>query len=340
MNGQATLRRDIVVIGGSAGSVEAVITLARGLPADFPASIFLVIHRGDDGPSLLAELLDRAGPLPAVSAEENQPIERGTIYVVPVDRHLLVGRNHMHVRRGPRENRMRPAVDPLFRSAAAHCSTRVIGVVLSGNLDDGTAGLRAIKRCGGIAVVQQPDDAACPSMPMSALEHVDVDHVVASADLPELLVRLVAEPRPPEVEAPRDVRIEALIAAQELTTVADQKKLGKLSPLTCPECHGVMYEITEGNLIRYRCHTGHAFTLGSMRSAATEAWEKALYEAMRAQQEQVLLMQVMAESARKRGRAQWAATLERRELSYQEGVEIIRQMIAGGDDGGEEAQPD
>lgn len=167
-----TDNRDIIVIGGSAGAIDVLRGLLAGLPPDLPAAIFVVIHRTAQEPNLLADLLNAAGSLLAAIAVDGQPFEHGRVYVPPSDRHLLIGRDHMHVRRSPRENRTRPAIDPLFRSAAVHCSTRVIGVVLSGMLNDGTAGLLAVKRCSGLAIVQEPDDASCPSMPASALRHI------------------------------------------------------------------------------------------------------------------------------------------------------------------------
>jgi two-component system, chemotaxis family, protein-glutamate methylesterase/glutaminase len=323
--------RDVIVIGGSAGGVEAVTRLARGLPADFPAALLVAIHCGPDGPGWLAEILDAAGPLPAVIAEEGQPLERGRIHVAPPDRHLLVAGDHLHVRRGPRENRSRPAIDPLFRSAAVSCSTRVIGVVLSGMLNDGSSGLRAVKRCGGLAVVQDPRDAAYPDMPRNALIYADVDHVLPLAGLAPLLARLAASPRPPPlVEAPEEIRIEALIAAQELTVMPDQHNFGPLSSLGCPDCHGIMQEIREGGLVRYRCHTGHAFTLEVLRLAQGEAWERTLYAAMRAQQEQEMLCRRLAEEARGRGEARSEADFQRRAWDYQEGAGLIRQLVARG----------
>ena len=272
-----TDNRDVIVIGGSAGGVEAVTRLVRELPADLPAAVLVAIHRGLDGAGLLARILDGAGPLPTAMAEEGQPLERGRIYVAPPDRHLLAGRDHVHVRRGPRENRARPAIDPLFRSAAVSCSTRVIGVVLSGMLNDGSSGLHAIKRCGGLAVVQDPRDAAYPDMPRNALIYADGDHVLPLAGIAPLLARLAASPRPsPPAEAPEEICIEALIAAQELTVMPDQHRFGPLSPLGCPDCHGTMQEIREGGLVRYRCHTGHAFTLEALRLAQGESWERTL----------------------------------------------------------------
>ena len=236
---QGAGNRDVIVVGGSAGGVEAMRELAGGLPADLPAAVLVAIHRGPDQPSLLAQVLDAAGPLPAVAAEDGQRLERGRIHVAPADRHLLVERDHLHVRRGPRENHSRPAIDPLFRSAAATCSTRVIGVLLSGMLNDGTSGLLAIKHCGGLAVVQDPKDAAYPEMPRNALAYVAVDHVLPLAGIaPLLAARAATPPPPPPAKVPEEIRIEALIAAEELFVMPDQHRLGTLSPLTCPECDG------------------------------------------------------------------------------------------------------
>jgi two-component system chemotaxis response regulator CheB len=187
--------RDVIVIGGSTGSVFAVQELVRGLPADLPAAVLVVIHCIPQSRNLLGQVLNAAGPLPATTAEHGQRLEHGRIYVAPADRHLLVEHNHLHVRRGPLENRTRPAIDPLFRSAAACCTTRVIGVVLSGLLNDGTSGLLAIKRCGGLAVVQDPRTAAYPDMLRRALARVAVDHVVPLAEMAVLLTKLAASPQ-------------------------------------------------------------------------------------------------------------------------------------------------
>src|SRR5215218_5780920 len=168
---------DIIVVGGSAGAVEVTRSLAARLPGDLPAAVFVAIHRSSEGPAYLDKVLSASGPLPALSAEEGMLVQRGHIYVAPPDHHLLVGRGHVHVRRGPKENRTRPAIDPLFRSAAVNATTRVIGLLLSGSLDDGTAGLLAIRRCGGVAVVQDPGDARFGEMPASAIANGAADHV-------------------------------------------------------------------------------------------------------------------------------------------------------------------
>lgn len=308
--------RDVIAIGASAGGVETLTRLARGLPSDLPASVLVVLHRDAEGPELLSRILDDAGPLHAAAVRDGQRLEHGRIYVAPPDRHLLVGGDSLQLRRGPRENRARPAIDPLFRSAAVSCSSRVTGVLLTGRLNDGTSGLLAIRRCGGLAVVQDPSDAAFAEMPRNALAHVAVDHVLPVGAIAPALAKIAASPRPPSVEPPEHLRIEALIAAQELTVMPDQQRLGPISPLTCPDCHGAMVEIVEQGLIRYRCHTGHAFTLEVLQLAQSEAWERTLYAAERAQQEQAMLSRRLAEAASGAAQARWL----RRARDYEAGA--------------------
>jgi two-component system chemotaxis response regulator CheB len=204
---------DLVVIGASAGGLHALQTLMAGLPAELPAAVLIVLHLGNA--SHLAHILGRAGHLPVRDAANGEPIKRGQIYVAPPGVHLLVHDGHLLLRRGPRENMCRPAIDPLFRSAAATYGSRAIAVVLSGALNDGAAGLDAVKRCGGLAVVQDPEDATVPDMPRSALRRVAVDHCLPIAEMADLLTRLVAAPAGEASDIPLSVKVEAAMAAQE-----------------------------------------------------------------------------------------------------------------------------
>lgn len=181
---------DIVVIGGSAGALGPLKNVVSGLPKEFPAAVFVVIHVWPGAKSMLPDILSRSGPLPAAHAKDGESIQPGRIYVAVPDCHLLLGRGHVKVRRGPKENLHRPAIDPLFRTAAHNYGGRVVGVILSGGLDDGTAGLLAIKRHSGIAIVQDPSTATAPGMPASAMEHVDIDHVLSVSEIPDILVQL------------------------------------------------------------------------------------------------------------------------------------------------------
>ena len=252
--------RDIIVIGGSAGGVEALQRIVAALPPQLEAAVFAVVHFPSDGTSFLPQILLRSGRFPAVHPEDGTAIRRGVIYVAPPDRHLTLQPGHVRLSRGPRENGHRPSVDPLFRSAARAYGARVIGVVLSGNLDDGTAGLAAVRRHGGVTVVQDPADAMYAGMPASAIGHVDVDHVVPAAEIAALLAALVDEPLPPAaaVSEPRD-DLEVGIAELEPAALAGDERPGMPSGYSCPSCHGSLFEIQEGEVVRFRCRVGHAF---------------------------------------------------------------------------------
>ena len=286
--------RDVVVIGGSAGALEPLQRLLGDVPADLGATFFVVIHTGPNAHSTLGHILDRAGPLPADLARDGLAFAWGRVYVAPPDRHLLLDDGRMLLRRGPRENLSRPAIDPLFRSAAAAYGARVIGVLLSGMLYDGASGLRAIKRCGGIAVVQDPADALYPEMPRHALQHTEVDYCPSGAELAKLLVALVAEPAGPSPEVPEDIRLEVRMAAQGGSGRQSGEQLDRPLVPSCPECGGALREVTDGELLRYRCHVGHAYDADLLLGAQTEIVERALWSALRALEERVALLWRMA----------------------------------------------
>jgi two-component system chemotaxis response regulator CheB len=316
---------DILVIGASAGGLEVLRQLLAGLASDFPASVFIVVHIG--ATSHLAQILGRAGPLRVKQGESGERIVRGQVYVAAPGAHLLLHDDHLLLRRGPRENLARPAIDPLFRSAAATFGGRVIGVVLSGALNDGTAGLVAIKRCGGLAVAQEPADAAVQGMPRSAIRHADVDYIEASAGLAGLLTRLVGEPAGPTPEIPLDIRIEAAIAAQEREGMATEDKIGSLSPFSCPECHGTLWEIADEKVLRYRCHVGHAFTAEAMLATQGDEVEQMLWGLMRSHQERAALARRMAEEEMRQNRSTLAAELTQRATEYEEDAELVRRLF-------------
>ena len=291
--------QQLVVIGASAGGIEALRDLVGQLPADFPAPIAIVLHTSPQSPGVLHEILTRSGPLTAVSPSSGERLKPGRIYVAPPDFHLLVEPGVARISKGPRENRFRPAIDPLFRSAAQVYGPNAIGVVLTGNLDDGTAGLWAIKQLGGVAVVQDPDDALYPSMPENAVRHVNVDHVVPLSSIGSVLVSLVtgspavAEPPPP----PPNLDVEVRIAKQEDPIRAGVTHMGEPSTFACPECHGVLSQMKEAGRIRYRCHTGHAYSAESLVAEIAEGIESALWNAIRSLQEGALLLQELGSHA-------------------------------------------
>lgn len=288
---------DVIVIGGSAGGVEALTELCSALPPDFPASVCAVIHIGAASRSMLPELLSRAGPLAAFHPTDGEQMRPGIIYVAPPDLHLLLRPGQVLLRRGPHENRTRPAIDPLFRSAAVSYRSRVIGVVLSGMLDDGSAGLVAIKACGGICVVQKPDDARSPDMPRNALTIDHVDYSVTIEEMARLLPVLVREPAGPMPTIPNHLILEASIAAQETPMVQEQVQVGRPSKLSCPQCGGVLNEVPEEGTTRFRCQIGHAFTAEALAVGQDEELERALESAVRVLRERVVLFRRMQQKS-------------------------------------------
>jgi len=324
--------RDVIVIGGSAGALEALSTIVSGLPHNLPAAVFVVIHSSPGRESKLAEILSRAGKLLATLATDQQEIERGKIYIAPPDRHLLVENRHLTLVHGPKENRSRPAIDPLFRSAAVHYGARVMGVLLSGTLDDGTAGIYAIKSSGGIAIVQKPSEALYPGMPQSAIDNNQVDHVVPAREIAPLLRRLtreeVSEGGPVTVED--DLQTEVDIVGQQMDSdqmIESVDRLGRLSMFTCPECQGTLWELKEGDLTRYRCHVGHAFSIESLDAEQAEKLEGALWSALRALEERVALARKLARKARDRNSEFTARGFDVRAEEANQHAENIRQML-------------
>lgn len=319
--------RDVVVVGASAGGVEALAGLAASLPADLPAAVFVVLHLPATGTSALPDILSRQGPLAATHAKDGEPIEHGRIYVAPPDHHLLLRTGHVHLTRGPRQNGHRPAVDALFRSAAREYATRVIGVVLSGALDDGTAGLAAVKARGGVAVVQEAKDALYPAMPNSALEHVQADHVLGVASMGELLARLTAEPvgeRPGPV--PTGMKVEVEMAGFSLDAMEGEHR-GEPSGFSCPDCNGVLWEIQAEGLRRYRCRVGHAWSPESLLTQQSEALEAALWIALRTLEERAALARRLAEPARRRGHSITATRFEEQATEAQQAARLVRNLL-------------
>ena len=321
--------RDIIVVGASAGGLEALRALVRDLDADLPAAVFVVLHIGAN--SQLAHVVAKDSPLPVLPATRGQRFEHGKIYVGVSGLHLLLHDGHILLRRGPRENLARPAIDPLFRSAAASFGGRVIGVILSGALADGTAGLRAIKRCGGLAVVQDPAEALVSDMPRNALRHVDVDHVCKAGDMGRLLAKLARQPAGPSPEVPLDVRLETAIAAQELADMKADDLLGTPSRFTCPECHGSLWEIEDGTMLRYRCHVGHAFAAEAVLASQGEEIDRLLGTLLRSHQERAALAHRMAQHERDKDRHTLAEQLEGRAREYEDDARIMKKLLRMGE---------
>jgi two-component system chemotaxis response regulator CheB len=320
--------RDIVVIGASTGGREALQQLVERLPEDFGGSIFIVLHTGPSSPDILDRMLMQAGPLPAANAKHWKPIKPGHIYVAPADYHLLLDRSgYTLLTRGPRENRFRPAIDPLFRSAAQAFGPRVVGVILTGQLDDGTAGLWSVKQRGGVTVVQQPQDAVAPSMPASALRNVPVDHCVRLKDIAPLLARLVHTPaEEKEVQPPSEsMEAEIKIAKEENALDSGVTQLGEPSLFACPECHGVLLQLKEGSHLRFRCHTGHAYSLETLLAEFRDQTEITLWNAIRSMEENILLMHRMAEQLEKHDHTAAAQAMRQNADELHRRADVIRQ---------------
>ena len=288
--------RDIVVIGASLGGVEALPKLVAGFPADLPAAVLIVQHVAPNTRSFLADFLNAAGPLPAKPAMNNEPLEPQRIYVAEPDHHLMIEGDRVRLTRGPRESHARPSVDVLFRSAAYYAGPRVIGVVLTGTLDDGTAGLWAIRDRGGVAIVQSPEEAAYPSMPQSALRHVAVDYTLQLTDIPNVLRSLTRERiEVKERNMNEKLHIETRIALENHALEQGVRTLGTASFYTCPECHGSMVAIEEGSIKRYRCHTGHAYSAPALLEQALPSIEATLWSALAQAEERQTLLQELAQ---------------------------------------------
>jgi len=283
----------VVVIGASAGGVAALTEVVRGLPADLAAAVFVVLHIPAHRSSDLPAVLQRAAKLPVASALDGQGIEPGRIYVAPPDRHLVLQPGLIRLTRGPRECRCRPAVDVLFRSAASAYGSRAIGVVLSGTLDDGTAGLWAIKDCGGVALVQDPASAEFTSMPESACRYVEVDATVPLEHMAPEIVRRVAQ-LASSVTAPvqpsEKLLIETAIAVDADGIRNGVLKLGSPSGYTCPECHRALVRIEDGPIVRFRCHSGHAYSTSTLLSEINGSIDRGIWDAVRAIEERSLLL--------------------------------------------------
>lgn len=272
----------VVVIGASAGGMDALSRLASQFSADFPAPLFVVNHMSSDttGETLL-RVLNRHSPLECTQPDDGEKFHPGQIYLASPDHHLMIDEESIQITKGARENRSRPSIDPLFRSAAVSHGNRVTGVILTGYLDDGTAGLDAIHRCGGVCVVQKPGDAAYPDMPRNALEATTVDHCVPLAKLGALLTELVNREHGEQPETPEDIAIEAKIARRVLSDISAVHTVGHQVPFNCPDCGGVLWEIDKVESLRYRCHTGHAFTASALGVAQTAKIEETLWFALR-----------------------------------------------------------
>jgi two-component system, chemotaxis family, protein-glutamate methylesterase/glutaminase len=322
--------RDIVVMGGSAGSIEVLTELVSGFPPDFPGSIFVVVHFPGSVTSTLPRILNRAGPLSARHARDGDPIEPGGIYVAPPDCHLHVSDGHVRLTRGPKENGHRPALDPLFRTAAFSYGSRVVGVILSGNLNDGTAGLLRIKQRGGVAIVQDPETALYQGMPRSAIEHVAVDHVLPVREISGLVTELASQPVGfLEVDGMSQETVPEA-KADEVAMSDRQQQPGVPSTMSCPECHGVLWEVKNDQLVQFRCRVGHAYSAEALLVHQSEQLEAALWTALRSLEEHTALARRLAARAEGKGHKHSASSFTEQAMDAEHHASVIRAVLNAG----------
>jgi two-component system, chemotaxis family, protein-glutamate methylesterase/glutaminase len=310
----------VFVIGASAGGIETVRELLHLLPPDFPAPILLVIHTAADAPGLLARVLQRETKLLVLNAVDGAKLQPSRLYVAPPNFHLVIEADRMRLLKGPVENRHRPAIDPLFRSAARSLGPAAVGIILSGYLDDGCAGLFRIKILGGTTIVQDPEESLVPDMPRNAIERVDPDYIVSVQELAPLMSRL----------ATREVAMTRSRKDIEMTADNLDDNIGSPSPQSCPECHGVLWETEEGGTLRFRCRVGHAFTADTMLEDQGVDVERALWAALRVLEENSELSTRLAEKARVSGRQQAEKRYSERASESIYNATLLRQLLTKG----------
>ena len=321
----------MIAIGGSAGALEPLTTLVRRLPRQLPAALFVVLHTSPESNGCLPQILERNGSLPARFPQPGERIEHGVIYVAPPNQHLLVSDGAVITADGPRENGFRPAIDPLFRSLAKSYPQRTIGVVLSGALDDGMFGLMAIKEAGGLAIVQHPYEALVPSMPLAAIQNVEVDKIVRAEEIASLLAEEVWKDGLAESAAYEMLEPAAAERDISLATISSDRPglfEGPPSHFTCPECGGSLWEIRQGPLSRYRCHTGHGFTPQTLLFEQTAQLEAALWSAVRTFGDRASLHRCLARQAEERQMMSVAETYEAKAVEEDAKAETIRRVLA------------
>ena len=321
-------RSMVIVIGASAGGMDALTKLVAQFPKDLPAPVFIVNHMSADNTGqALVKALNESGVLTCVQARHQQTFENGSIYLAPSDQHMLIAKGKILITKGARENRSRPAIDPLFRSAAVAYGNRVIGVILTGYLDDGTSGMMAIKKCGGVCIAQDPADAAYPDMPQSVIANVGADHCVPIAGMGALLSDLLRRQLPESGPVPEDIMIEAKIAERVLSDLPSVEALGDQVPYNCPDCGGVLWQIEEGSILRYRCHTGHAFTSSVLLTQQNAKIEETLWVALRMFEERQNLLVTMSKNESKTG----VSSVSQRARDSQVHIDRIRAMLKATD---------
>jgi two-component system chemotaxis response regulator CheB len=320
--------RDLIVIGTSNGGFSALPKLMAQFPADFPAAFFIVQHLGAGSTALpLVERIQKESQLICKVASHGENIEYGHIYVAPPDHHMLFKEGKVMVIRGPRENRFRPSIDMLFRSAAAEYKTSVIGIILTGMLDDGTSGLEAITKSGGIAVIQDPNEAEFSEMPLSAIRNLAINHVAPIAEMGNLIKKLMAEPVDQDHSVPKHVLMEAEIAKRYITGIDNIGQIGKEIPVSCPDCGGTLWQISDSDIPRFRCHVGHAFNMDGLFRSHSMAMEETMWVSLRMLEERLHMLVTMYENELKANNYKFAATIPERIEEVKIHISRIREIL-------------
>lgn len=326
------MQHDIIVIGTSAGGIQALIHLLKHLPRTLPAAILVVLHRPAlSSDEVLRSILQKETNLPCVSAQNGLAITPSRVYLAPPNRHMMVEQEKILLTDGPKENHYRPAVDALFRSAAVNYGSRVIGVVLTGMLQDGVAGMEAIKRCGGLGIVQQPEDAQFDSMPKSVLSNLEVDYTVPLSAMGSLLEKVVAQPASQEMTIPKDLQIEAQIAQRYLEMNSDYNlmdQLGPRVPFSCPGCGGSLWKMKNGKLDRYRCHIGHSYTGAVLFKENKESIEESLWVALRMLEDRKFMLATSQETFHQQGKEEQAQENAKRREELEKHIYSLKIVIS------------
>jgi two-component system chemotaxis response regulator CheB len=273
--------KHIIVAGASAGGFHSIGEFVSSLPPDFNFPIFIVLHLSKDSDAtIIKEHLQRRTHLRCEIAENGKEIE-AVVYIAPPDRHLIIDDHRIRLNQAPSQNYWRPSIDVLFRSAASSHNSKVIGIIFSGLLDDGTAGMDAIKRCGGICIVQEPQEAEFSDMPLNVLKKVEVDYRAAISDIPYILEDIFSKPARKETSVPEDIRLEAEMTRDATSNMNTLDRLGTQSPYTCPDCGGSLWHIKDGKPHRYRCYTGHVFNENILISKQLDTIEESIWVSIR-----------------------------------------------------------
>jgi two-component system chemotaxis response regulator CheB len=322
--------QNIVVIGASAGGISPMKELVKGLPSNYKGTIFIVLHIPAASETELPRILSNAGPLKAVLAKDDEPFKPGMIYVAPSDHHLLLHNGRMVVRRGPKENCFRPSIDVLFRSAAHEYRSRVVGIILSGVLNDGTSGAWAIERLGGTVILQDPSEAQQPQMVENVLEYVKPHYTLPASTMGAKLVDLAKKKAVSKDVSARlleRLKTEVIIAKQDNAFEMGIMEMGELTPFTCPDCHGTLVRLKEGELIRFRCHTGHAYTSSSLLADVTGSVESMLWQSMRGMEEMSMLLKQIGEHFKERGNVATSALFREQASDAARRAQIIHDSL-------------